>query len=69
MSCKSTHGIFALKHFEINHQFESRINGSNKEKMGLESKDKLPKKGLALNPIYYFSFMCNNNFYTKNKPH
>jgi hypothetical protein len=67
MSYKSTHGIFALKHFEIKHQFESRINGLNKRKMGLKSKDKLLEKGLALNPIYYFFFLCNNNSYAKDK--
>jgi hypothetical protein len=38
------HGIFAIKHFEINHQFESRISGLNKRKMGLKSKDRLLKK-------------------------
>jgi hypothetical protein len=69
MSYKSMHEIFALKHFEINHQFESRSSGLNKRKMGLKSKDKLPKKGLDLNPINYFFFMCNDNFYTKDNPH
>jgi hypothetical protein len=69
MSYKSTHGIFAFKHFEINHQFEFGINGLNKRKMGLKSKEKFLEKVLALNPIYYFFFLCNNNFYTKDKPH
>jgi hypothetical protein len=69
MSYKSTHGIFAFKHFEINHQFESRISGLNNKKMGLKSKVKLLEKGVALNPIYYFFFVCNNNFYTKDNPH